>query len=133
MTTNANAKVIADAKRQQVEHDARSALPEYPTAVDLEQFTGTPASTWRYWAYIGSGPTSFKARPAPGVEALDRACVAEKLETSTDCAEPASDEPKDNGPFLPKQGRRESLAGRAPVYLSRRSIPDVFQRRSALA
>lgn len=37
-----------------------TALPEYPTAVDLEQFTGTPASTWRYWAHIGSGPASFK-------------------------------------------------------------------------
>jgi prophage regulatory protein len=60
MTTNTNARAIADAGRKQLEHDARSALPEYPTAADLEQFTGTPASTWRYWAHIGSGPTSFK-------------------------------------------------------------------------
>jgi len=29
-------------------------------SVDLEEMTGTPASTWRYWAHIGSGPASFK-------------------------------------------------------------------------
>lgn len=29
-------------------------------AVELEGMTGTKASTWRYWAYIGSGPPSFK-------------------------------------------------------------------------
>jgi prophage regulatory protein len=34
--------------------------PEYMTAPDLEQLTGTPESTWRYWAHIGSGPASFK-------------------------------------------------------------------------
>lgn len=33
---------------------------EYLTSVDLEELTGTPASTWRYWAHIGSGPASFK-------------------------------------------------------------------------
>lgn len=49
-----------DIERRQLEHDAKAALPEYPTAVDLEAFTGTPASTWRYWAHIGSGPPSFK-------------------------------------------------------------------------
>lgn len=30
------------------------------TAPQLEQMTGTPASTWRYWAHIGQGPPSFK-------------------------------------------------------------------------
>lgn len=34
--------------------------PEYLDSTDLEQLTGTPASTWRYWAHIGSGPRSFK-------------------------------------------------------------------------
>jgi len=29
-------------------------------ASDLECETGTKASTWRYWAYIGTGPASFK-------------------------------------------------------------------------
>lgn len=29
-------------------------------ADDLERLTGTKASTWRYWAHIGSGPPSFK-------------------------------------------------------------------------
>jgi predicted DNA-binding transcriptional regulator AlpA len=33
---------------------------EYMSAPELEQMTGTPASTWRYWAHIGSGPASFK-------------------------------------------------------------------------
>lgn len=33
---------------------------EYLDSVDLEGMTGTPASTWRYWAHIGAGPTSFK-------------------------------------------------------------------------
>jgi predicted DNA-binding transcriptional regulator AlpA len=32
----------------------------YLDSVDLEELTGTPASTWRYWAHIGSGPASFK-------------------------------------------------------------------------
>lgn len=35
-------------------------LPEYPTASDLAEFTGTPASTWRYWSMRGEGPPSFK-------------------------------------------------------------------------
>lgn len=26
----------------------------------LAALTGTPASTWRYWATIGQGPASFK-------------------------------------------------------------------------
>jgi prophage regulatory protein len=29
-------------------------------AIALEEMTGTKASTWRYWAYMGSGPPSFK-------------------------------------------------------------------------
>jgi prophage regulatory protein len=29
-------------------------------ALDLERLTGTRASTWRYWASIGTGPVSFK-------------------------------------------------------------------------
>ncbi|HME16660.1 MAG TPA: helix-turn-helix domain-containing protein [Mycobacterium sp.] len=33
---------------------------QYMDSVDLEEMTGTPASTWRYWAHIGSGPASFK-------------------------------------------------------------------------
>ena len=33
---------------------------EYLDCVDLEQLTGTPASTWRYWAHINEGPPSFK-------------------------------------------------------------------------
>ena len=33
---------------------------EYLSAPELEEMTGTPESTWRYWAMIGSGPTSFK-------------------------------------------------------------------------
>lgn len=33
---------------------------EYLDSVDLEEWTGTPASTWRYWAHMGTGPKSFK-------------------------------------------------------------------------
>lgn len=29
-------------------------------SVGLERLTGTKASTWRYWAMLGSGPRSFK-------------------------------------------------------------------------
>ena len=31
---------------------------EYLSATELEEMTGTPASTWRYWASIGQGPPS---------------------------------------------------------------------------
>lgn len=34
--------------------------PEYLDCHALEGWTGTPASTWRYWAHIGAGPKSFK-------------------------------------------------------------------------
>jgi prophage regulatory protein len=33
---------------------------EYLSASDLEELTGTPKSTWRYWASIGQGPPSFR-------------------------------------------------------------------------
>ena len=33
---------------------------EFLSATQLEEFTGTPASTFRYWAHVGSGPPSFK-------------------------------------------------------------------------
>lgn len=38
----------------------RTSEPEYLDSVDLERLTGTAASTWRYWAHIGTGPRSFK-------------------------------------------------------------------------
>lgn len=34
--------------------------PEYLSAPELERLTGTRASTWRYWAHVGTGPKSFK-------------------------------------------------------------------------
>jgi prophage regulatory protein len=33
---------------------------EYLSAEDLEELTGTPASTWRYFAHSGEGPASIK-------------------------------------------------------------------------
>lgn len=33
---------------------------ELVCAPELEKLTGTRASTWRYWAHIGTGPKSFK-------------------------------------------------------------------------
>jgi predicted DNA-binding transcriptional regulator AlpA len=35
-------------------------MGEYLNSSELEALTGTRASTWRYWAHIGSGPPSFK-------------------------------------------------------------------------
>jgi len=32
----------------------------YMTAEELEEMTGTPASTFHYWASIGEGPISTK-------------------------------------------------------------------------
>ena len=37
-----------------------NAAAEYWDADDLEVMTGTKASTWRYWAHIGWGPSSFR-------------------------------------------------------------------------
>ncbi len=33
---------------------------EYLDSAELEAMTGTPASTWRWWAQIGRGPASFR-------------------------------------------------------------------------
>jgi len=33
---------------------------EFFSSTDLEKLTGTKASTWRYWASIGTGPASFR-------------------------------------------------------------------------
>jgi prophage regulatory protein len=33
---------------------------ELVDSLGLERMTGTKASTWRYWASIGTGPASFK-------------------------------------------------------------------------
>jgi prophage regulatory protein len=33
---------------------------EFCTAAQLEEWTGTKASTWRYWVLTGTGPKSFK-------------------------------------------------------------------------
>lgn len=33
---------------------------QYLSAADMEKLTGTPESTWRYFAHIGRGPASLK-------------------------------------------------------------------------
>lgn len=33
---------------------------EYLRAKQLEELTGIPENTWRWWAHIGRGPVSFK-------------------------------------------------------------------------
>ena len=33
---------------------------DFLTAAELQEITGTPASTWRYWQMIGKGPASMK-------------------------------------------------------------------------
>ncbi len=35
-------------------------MSEYYSAAELEEITGTPAATWRYWAYVKQGPASVK-------------------------------------------------------------------------
>lgn len=40
--------------------EAANSHAEYMNAHDLEQLTTIPASTWRYWAHIRSGPPSFR-------------------------------------------------------------------------
>jgi prophage regulatory protein len=59
---NELAQAVATAERDSPEDAAaRASLSaEYLSAPQLEQLTGTPASTWRYWAHIGSGPASLK-------------------------------------------------------------------------
>ena len=39
--------------------DVERAYRAYLDAKNLEELTGTKASTWRYWASIGRGPASF--------------------------------------------------------------------------
>ena len=55
-------QAVADADRRAREEAAKSALStvEYLSAPQLELLTGTPASTWRYWAHLGTGPASLK-------------------------------------------------------------------------
>ena len=59
---NALASAIAEARRNELAESARAALArkDYLGSLDLEQLTGIPASTWRYWATNETGPPSFK-------------------------------------------------------------------------
>jgi predicted DNA-binding transcriptional regulator AlpA len=43
-----------------VEGAPRPAQADYLGSVALQEMTGIPASTWRYWAVNESGPQSFK-------------------------------------------------------------------------
>lgn len=58
------AAAITQAQRAELEDSARAVLVEvqtdYLTSTGLEQLTGVPASTWRYWAINDTGPRSFK-------------------------------------------------------------------------
>lgn len=54
---------------------------EYFDSLDLEELTGTPASTWRYWASQNppQGPPSFKlGRRRVWRRAAVRAWIAEQ-------------------------------------------------------
>ena len=55
---------VADAQRAEWAASARAALgqahTDYLSSTGLEQLTGIPASTWRYWAINDTGPRSFK-------------------------------------------------------------------------
>lgn len=43
-----------------VSSEENTTTREYLDSVELEAMTGTPASTWRWWAHCGQGPASFK-------------------------------------------------------------------------
>jgi prophage regulatory protein len=47
-------------KKGDVNELGRAVDREFVSALDLEEMTGTKASTWRYWASIGQGPPSCK-------------------------------------------------------------------------
>jgi prophage regulatory protein len=47
-------------RREDTKPPVQRTETEYLDAKGLEAITGTKASTWHYWAYIGEGPESFK-------------------------------------------------------------------------
>ena len=58
---DAVAEAIVEIRRTDLENAARAGIGEraYFTSKDLEELTGTKASTWRYWASKGVGPASL--------------------------------------------------------------------------
>lgn len=58
------AATVAEARRAELEGSARAGSSEvatdYLSSTGLQQLTGIPASTWRYWAINDTGPRSFK-------------------------------------------------------------------------
>jgi len=51
---------------------------------ELAAFTGTKASTWRYWASIGQGPASFKlGRRRVWLRSTVEAWIAEQAAAAT--------------------------------------------------
>lgn len=58
------AAAAAEAQRAELQNSARAALgadrTDYLSSTALQQLTGIPASTWRYWAINDTGPRSFK-------------------------------------------------------------------------
>ncbi|MEU1428121.1 DNA-binding protein [Nocardia sp. NPDC005746] len=51
----------------------------YLQANDCEAMTGIPAATWRYWAWAGTGPESFKlGRRRVWRESVIHAWIAEQ-------------------------------------------------------
>ncbi len=58
------AAAVTEAQRAELEDSARAGLlqvrTDYLSSTGLQQMTGIPASTWRYWAINDMGPRSFK-------------------------------------------------------------------------
>jgi prophage regulatory protein len=59
-TSTADNDVIPQNENMTNQEGGRGVETEIVGALDLEKLTGTKASTWRYWASIGTGPASFK-------------------------------------------------------------------------
>lgn len=46
--------------REEAIENRRGAADRFLQAKDCEAKTGIAAATWRWWAYMGTGPKSFK-------------------------------------------------------------------------
>ncbi|MGO9030353.1 helix-turn-helix transcriptional regulator [Mycobacterium sp.] len=60
--SDAAAPAVVEVQRTELADSAfaAAAQADYLGSVALEQLTGIPASTWRYWAINDTGPRSFK-------------------------------------------------------------------------
>ena len=92
---------------------------DFLTSQELEKLTGTRASTWRFWASQGRGPTSFRlgrrrvwerAAVLAWLERQKAATVAGEAEDGQAATPPASAKPPAKAPA--KRARAQAPAKR---------------------